>query len=766
MKKNTFLFILCAFFLLFVSAQPVVNLSYVANACNSSWTVSAGITGGTPPFTYNWSTGQTTASIIVSSVGQYCVTVADANGATANACLNVNTFNVTTQMPVYCMGDPIVLLFDGGTPPYNINWMGQTGTATSNIYPLPFFGPPGVSMIDFTDANGCTFSLVIEQWMCGGQISGGNICGGVSSSLCAGFMDPPGTIYDWSLNGTPLPSGSTSCINATQPGNYCCNSQYPNGMVFSSCFNVLAFPTPVISVADYYGCVSPVLKDTLVVNMTTGVLSYVNWSGAGTAFGLQNNAFSVSSPSTVNISAISTDGCVVNDVVVVDFCDPVGYVEGTVFSDINGNNSLDANDLLIPYKPVALQPGFITLTQSNGVYHTAIDTLTSVNISTPAYQGQLSTPTSHIGYVTNAGMIDSGNDFYFPPQLDLKVTLAQLTNIAPGFGGNFAIHYENLGISTNANIEMTYDPNFNFIHAVNPPFTSQNGNTLTWNVGTLAPGGSGVITIDFDMPPTFPLGTPTVTKVKILPIVGDADISNNQDSVDTILTGAFDPNDKQVSFEKLTLQEVANAKPLDYMIRFQNTGTAPAQEVIVLDTLSNNVNIESFTMMAASHDFSLVLIDGHILQWTFANIQLPDSFSNEPESHGYIRYRIRPLTTLTEGSTIDNSASIYFDFNAPVKTNTVSTIVMTPQSINDPLNVKWSLAPNPATDKLSISMAETNTFPTQIEIWSMDGKKIETYDWEVGATQTIIPVKALPAGVYLLQIHTETGILRGKFLKQ
>jgi hypothetical protein len=54
---------------------------------------------------------------------------------------------------------------------------------------------------------------------------------------------------------------------------------------------------------------------------------------------------------------------------------------------------------------------------------------------------------------------------------------------------------------------------------------------------------------------------------------------------------------------------------------------------------------------------------------------LPASSVNEPESHGYIVYRIQPKSDVVVGETIHNTASIYFDYNLPVLTNDATTLV-------------------------------------------------------------------------------------------
>jgi hypothetical protein len=114
---------------------------------------------------------------------------------------------------------------------------------------------------------------------------------------------------------------------------------------------------------------------------------------------------------------------------------------------------------------------------------------------------------------------------------------------------------------------------------------------------------------------------------------------------------------------------------LEYTIRFQNTGTAEAIFVRVLDTLSQVFDMTSFELIATSHPCEVTFHDNHSIDWFFDNIMLPDSFSNEPESHGFIQFRIR-THALSEPSIIENAAGIYFDFNEPVMTPPAITQVV------------------------------------------------------------------------------------------
>jgi uncharacterized repeat protein (TIGR01451 family) len=142
------------------------------------------------------------------------------------------------------------------------------------------------------------------------------------------------------------------------------------------------------------------------------------------------------------------------------------------------------------------------------------------------------------------------------------------------------------------------------------------------------------------------------------------------------VVGSFDPNDKR-GFPDGTgdAHEILPNEQLQYLIRFQNTGTAPAYTVVIRDTLDTDLDIFSITPGVSSHEYSFTMYGERVLQWTFNNIMLPDSFSNEEESHGFITYTVNQLSNLPDGTTINNSAAIFFDSNEPVITNmTLHTI--------------------------------------------------------------------------------------------
>ncbi len=159
------------------------------------------------------------------------------------------------------------------------------------------------------------------------------------------------------------------------------------------------------------------------------------------------------------------------------------------------------------------------------------------------------------------------------------------------------------------------------------------------------------------------------------------------------------------------------------------------------------------------------LVGTNVLKFTFPNIQLPDSTTNEPASHGFASFRLRPASSLTYGNVLANAADIYFDFNPPVRTNTSELVVASPQGIADPADGGLSILPNPATDRITLQLPANNSFK-QLVIRSITGAEVMRTTWSTGTRSRNIEVSALPPGVYLLELtgHRTRNVLR--FVKE
>ncbi|MCB0761376.1 MAG: T9SS type A sorting domain-containing protein [Flavobacteriales bacterium] len=207
--------------------------------------------------------------------------------------------------------------------------------------------------------------------------------------------------------------------------------------------------------------------------------------------------------------------------------------------------------------------------------------------------------------------------------------------------------------------------------------------------------------IDFTSDLSFNLQVDTLAQaddlicltVDAFPTDEDVVLSNNTYTYCYPVVNSYDPNNKLVYPESV---EPSFDGYLTYTINFQNTGNAPAFNIRLEDDLSELVDLTTFEVIGYSHEQSYVLADHHLNVY-FNNIQLVDSTSNEPESHGYFQYRIKPVAGLPVGTIIQNTAEIYFDFNDPVVTNTAETVyeVIISTEDGDALNNDLVVVPNP-----------------------------------------------------------------------
>jgi Secretion system C-terminal sorting domain len=193
--------------------------------------------------------------------------------------------------------------------------------------------------------------------------------------------------------------------------------------------------------------------------------------------------------------------------------------------------------------------------------------------------------------------------------------------------------------------------------------------------------------------------------------------------------GSYDPNDKTGYPLGYSAAHYIKANTdLEYVIRFQNTGTAPAHKVVIRDTLSKFLEASRLRMGAASHTYTWDITGEGFLEITFDNINLPDSLSDEMGSHGYISFKIAQLPYLSDGTILNNQASIYFDFNAPIVTNKTEHQVkyhFLTVSLESPLTKSGKVAkvyPNPTHEEATFYFPDLTGCENQFILTDLQGK--------------------------------------------
>lgn len=440
-------------------------------------------------------------------------------------------------------------------------------------------------------------------------------------------------------------------------------------------------------------------------------------------------------------------------------------VTGSAFVDANANGVKDTGER--PYPGLVLENApdplyAITGTDGGYRYYASAGAFTLSLPNPPRYY--VAAPVSFNLNLNGINQVQTNNDFALQPipnQNDVRVTITSLTPARPGFGFLYRLTYYNAGTTVLSDtIRFTHNvPHLTFLTASQLPLSQQPG-SLTWNYQNLQPHETRHIDVTFTVPVSSVLGTPLAATAQINPIAIDLNPSDNTDTLEQVLVGSFDPNDKQVDKPFISPAAGANGTFLDYTIRFQNTGTDTAFTVVVTDKISAGLSLPDFEMLSASHPYKVSIQDGNRLEWRFDNILLPDSNRNEPASHGFIRFRIKTKPGLLLGDSVANQAAIFFDFNAPVITNDAVTKVGAPTGLGKPKTElsAFRLYPNPARNYVIVASAFKNNTAATVSLINMLGQTLSQVT--LPANNQIhyqLPLKNVPKGLYLIRVATATG---------
>ncbi len=319
--------------------------------------------------------------------------------------------------------------------------------------------------------------------------------------------------------------------------------------------------------------------------------------------------------------------------------------------------------------------------------------------------------------------------------------------------------------SINTEIEITLDPFFDFISA-SLPVKSINGQTLILDAGHIQPGECQSfhfvvnVNCDAELGQEHCISAYTSTDSEDcgeIPTARDAYVDCQEN------IGAYDPNDKNIFVNGNRNQTyIEPGDKIEYLIRFQNTGTDTAFTVRIEDPITKKFNISSLKPVAASHDYTWSVNNG-MLVVIFEDIQLVDSFKNEPASHGFIKFEIQLDSLTLRGDDVKNLAGIFFDFNKAIITEEVVTVIGQPLNTKEHSFESITAFPNPANGLVYISGDALSDKPQDLMIYDIHGKLILSQ--KISYHDNLIDISKCAPGTYLLMMKSGEKVFRGKLLK-
>jgi hypothetical protein len=574
------------------------------------------------------------------------------------------------------------------------------------------------------------------------------------------------------------PDGTITVAIGTSPGTYLVNYQFCDNSLPGYCSNpatasvvVTGISALVANYDDFSALNYPNTTTASVLANDTLNGSPINPSDI-TITGLNNPAgFTLNANGTITISASVQEGtytvpyricnnasptdCYVNYAYVVVF---KNRILGKIKFDAN-SNGCDASDPYLNYIGVKNVNGsntYSNYTNYNGAsqYYLIGDVGTNTVSVTNLPSYFTVTPTNQVFNFTTPGTT-TATDFCVSINSnvdDLEVVLIPKFNVVPGLPALFDVWFKNNGSTTlTGQITFQFDTSKMSFLTSSPSPNSFGTNTLIYNFSTLAPFESRIISnVKFQVatPPTVNSGNVVTFSGAITPVISDATTINNFCAVNQTVVNSQDPNDIVVHEGAAITLSQAQQGYLHYTIRFQNVGTSNAINIKVLNDLDPKLDWSTFQLISTSHNCRIKNKNAHN-EFLFENINLPGT-ANEPLSHGYITYKVKPISTIAVGNVIPNIANIYFDFNAPIVTNTASTTVVSNLANTNFAFNDFRLFPNPVKNTLTISNASTIN---EVEITSVLGQSMLTK--KVNDLQTEINLSELSSGIYFVKVKAE-----------
>ena len=695
-----------------VTTPVVVTYTSTPSSCTApTGSASLSISGGTAPYTVNWTTSPALSGATISGmpVGSYHFTVTDAVGCVQSGVVvippsTVINASINVSNPV-CPATTGTLNVNatGIAPPFTYLW--NTGATTTSIT-----GTTGTYSCIITDNAGCSTTKY------------GNVY--PTSPVNVGMSTTPAScryLADGSI--------SSAVTGGTAPYAY----YWSNGQTTPTATG-LATGTYYLSVQDANGC----------ANGTS--YTYVGYNPANTSCYCTISGKVYTDANNNCIMDAGEQG--IENIMI--HCSGFGYA----FTDANGDYSFQ------------VPTGSYTLSESvQYAYPLASCQSNSIPVSVTAASGcsNIVNFANNVNTIHDIHIIRTSVMNPVPGNTYTEALIVQNDGTVNESGIQFGFRHDG---------QLSYTSSSPVTYTQQNPVAEPNWYSVTSGFPALTPGACLAFYNSFYVPTYVPLATLINTKdtaTAAAPLstwVTDYTPWNNIGQYQATVVGSYDPNFKEVSPKGTGPQGyiATSDSVLDYVVHFQNTGSYFAQKVVVIDTLDADLDWQSLRPGYADHSYTASMSEDGVLTLTFDNIQLDWESHNDMASRGMVAYSIKQKPNLAPGTEIKNSAAIYFDYNAPVFTNqTVNTIQLLAGVEEQGAAADLQIYPNPANDVLNVNLAHVNA--ASVAIYDIQGRMISRERTSNTGVQKL-DISNLVKGLYFVVIeNTEGQKMTKKFVK-
>jgi len=717
--------------LILTAPAPIVITQTGGNPVNcyggSTGSLSLGVTGGTLPYAFFWNNGVTTANLQNLVAGNYLVTVTDASGCVASSPQILIGQPPQIFITPFICESSITAQVSGGFAPYQYGWSdGETGP-TANPQ------QPGSYMVTVQDARGCSVSSTII-------FSSGN--------------NPPCT----RIIGRVVLDENIDCLPDPLEiglGAWYVKAEGPNGIFYGVTDAIGRYDIRLIPGNYTVFPISPAPSYQVCLPITGVVLQ----SGDSIPIDFAAQGANPDCPAmTVDLSTGILRRCFSNNFYTLHYCN---------------NSPAPAPDayILLTLDPllnlVSAQRPYTAL--GDNVFRFNLDSVAPfecsqfkvyVNVSCTAALGQTHCSEAHIYPDT---LCNPPNPLWSGAEVAVRAECATDSL-------HFILKNTGTGPMTNPLNYIVIEDGIMGLQGNASPLLA--GDSML--VGVLANGSTW--RMEAQQVDYFPGQSMPVLSVEGCSTIGsfstgyvqqfatnDADAFLDVDCTANI--GSYDPNDKQgLPLGYGPEHYIRPGTDIEYLVRFQNTGTDTAFTVIVRDTLISWLDPATVIPGGSSHHYTFGITGNGILIFDFQNILLPDSNVNEPASHGFLKFRVSQRATVPLETDILNRAAIYFDFNEPIITNTTVHRVgewFLMVGLWQPAQPAYrvQIAPHPLRDAswLTIQgLPEPGNY--RLHLYDATGQLVQT----LGSTSPRFQIEKAdkPAGLYLFRIE-QNGVLVG-----